>query len=362
MLEQKLVADKRTGTTFVAVGRRGTNTTHNYFTAMTWQRDSRTIVLSADVVQADMTCRYVAYDMARNAAELLEERADWGGATVSFDNKLYYLKHRRIHAIDLDTKEHRVLCSGATEETVFHGPLSVTNDGRSLGIYWTERGQWTIGRADARTGAMEKVATPGFAEPYPVANHAMINPIYANQIFYAHEGRTQDIPDRIWTVDADGPCGTARNLYRQQRLPDGCHGEYVGHEAWSYDGERLYFVKYSSSPLAPAGIYYVNRHGTEWGHLNGEHRHWHAAPSPDGRWIVSDTESDDHTSKIVLTDAATGKSEVLCEVNRWPNHPGHPHPSFSPDSKRIAFTFADEHNDLWVGCIELEHMKERGAL
>jgi Tol biopolymer transport system component len=76
-----------------------------------------------------------------------------------------------------------------------------------------------------------------------------------------------------------------------------------------------------------------------------------AAASPDDRWVVADTH--EHGSKIVLVDAENGTSRPLCEVRRWEEHPGHPHPAFSPDSRKVSFTFADEENRLWVGIVEI---------
>ncbi|MEK8126866.1 hypothetical protein WMW72_02985 [Paenibacillus filicis] len=351
-LDTKQITDASTGLTYRSIGREGSHTTHHYFTAMTWRPDSSRLILSTDVSLDAMLCSFVSYDLTSGESVLLEENASWGGGVVSLDDRLYYLKNGGIRGIDLTTQE-TVLTIPAGDDRVYGGPLSITNDGRTLGLYWKQDDRWTIGWADVRTGEVHATLTPGFTAPYEVANHAMVNPEHPHLIFYAHEGRTQDIPDRIWLADTSVLGGNPRNLYDQRMLQGGELGEYVGHEAWSFDGERLYFVRYSSSPLSPKGLGYVNRQGTESGNINGDYRHWHAAPSPDGRWLVSDTESDDHTSKIVLTEVATGRAEVLCEVKRWPHHPGHPHPSFSVDSRKIAFIFADEADCLRVGCIDL---------
>lgn len=348
-----MITDAATGACFEAVGRPETNTTHHYFTAMTWLNDSRRIILSTDVTPEGDRCDYVLYDWHTGESRTVIQDAKWGGGVVASDNTLYYLKDEGIHALNFDSGKTFTVCEGS-ESRKFHGPLSITNDCCTLGVYWRSHQGWHIGRLDASRGLTEELV-PGFAEPYSMANHAMINPEHANLIFFAHEGVTWNIPDRIWLWDTAAAAPDvreqARNLYKQHMLPDGRLGEYAGHEAWSFDGERLYFVNYSSSPLKPTGIRYVTRTGAESGLLNGDYRHWHASPSPDGKWVVSDTEADgDRTSKIILTEVESGHSRVLCEIMRWPHHPGHPHPSFSPDSRKVVFTFADEDDRLWVGC------------
>lgn len=356
MLEQYSVTDATTGRAYLSIGKSGSNTTHNYFTAMSWLNDSQRLVATVNVDPKGTRGDYVLYDLQTGRTEPLPEDVRWGGGAVSFGNILYYLKDGGIRGYDPAKGDDFLVYASPDKE--FFGPLSVTNDGRMLGVFWKSGEDWSIGRLEAATGRLLETLTPGFAKPYSMANHAMINPVEDNLIFFAHEGTTQFIPDRIWLWDirqhGRETASGAANLYRQRPMSDGQLGEYIGHEAWSWDGERLYFVKYSSSPLAPTGICYVTRQGAEFNHVNGDYRHWHVCPSPDGKWTVSDTEADGGTSShIVLTEVATGKAEVLCTVKRWPNHPGHPHPSFSPDSRKITFTCADENNCLRIGCMEI---------
>lgn len=347
MLEMRTVSDKWTGRTIRAIGCPGSDTGQHYFTANTWLSDSRRLVVSAGIDERKR-CRYVLFDMDSGRSQSIVDDGGWGAGIVSSDDKLYYIDGRALRCVDLTTMSPSTV-SLLEEGCEFHGPPSITNDGSVIGIYWSRDGEWVIGSVEVSAGAVRPAIAPGFAKPYDVANHAMINPIYRNLLFYAHEGKTEHIPDRIWTVDIS--TGEAKNLYRQKRSEDGTHVEYVGHEMWAYGGERLFFVKYDPSPLKPAGIYWVDKHGEHSGFLNGDYSYWHAAASPDDRWVVADTH--EHGSKIVLVDAARGTSRPLCEVRRWEEHPGHPHPAFSPDSRKVSFTFADDDNRLWVGIVEI---------
>ena len=49
-------------------------------------------------------------------------------------------------------------------------------------------------------------------------------------------------------------------------------------------------------------------------------------------------------SGVLLVDIETGEQRILCRFPRHQKHPGHPHPNFSPDGTKIAFTIADREN------------------
>ncbi|MFD0715764.1 hypothetical protein [Paenibacillus sp. GCM10027626] len=351
MLQIKKLTDPATGLSYLGIGREGAHTAHHYFTSMSWRADSRNLVVATDADPITGYATLAAIDIISGHTIKLREGVWWQSGLVSRDNNYFYAEDSRIYVLNLATNRHALVAEHPAG-CPFLEPLSLSADGQWLGVYWHEEGRYTIGTVDTATGSVQAVIRPDFAEPYPIANHAMVNPVYINQIFFAHEGTTEQIPDRIWAVDAKS--GEARNLYEQRKLPDGTLGEYVGHEMWSYDGEWLYYVQYPHSPLR-TGICRVSREGGDAEFVNGDYRYWHVCPSPDGRYVVADTLLDPGLgSEIVLIDLATRKSRLLCRVSKWDRHPGHPHPSFSPDSTHISFTFVAEHGFLWVGVIELK--------
>lgn len=130
------------------------------------------------------------------------------------------------------------------------------------------------------------------------------------------------------------------------------HVEYVGHEVWAYNGSGMYVVKYPHSPDKPTGVYFVDKTGERARLVNGDYPYWHVGVSPDGRYAAADTQ-EPGISQIVLIDIAGGRSELLCEMPCRGIHPGHPHPSFSPDSRKVTFTYADEQDVLCVGIIDI---------
>ncbi|MBO9606737.1 MAG: hypothetical protein J7639_12340 [Paenibacillaceae bacterium] len=357
MLQTKTVVDATTGLAIKAIGREGADTSHYYFTAMTWLNDSRHLVLQTNIDRETLSGTTVLFDTETGITKVLEEESVWGSGIVSSDDWLYVIRGNELHALHPLSGARRTVCRLGADCT-FHGPPSITNDGRTLGLYWArqtkkeaaEEGaaggtEWIVGTVDAATGEVKEAIRPQFAEPYPVANHAMINPVDPEQIFFSHEGKTEHIPDRLWVADV----GTQRmrNLFAQKRRGDGTHVEYVGHEMWAYDGSGLVFVKYPHSPDRPTGVWFVDRSGGA-SFVNGDYRYWHVGISPDGKHAAADTQ-EPGIAKIVLIDMATKRSRLLCELPCRGRHPAHPHPSFSPDSRKVTFSFTDERDDLWVG-------------
>jgi hypothetical protein len=366
MLERIPFADKITGLPILAIGCQGRDTAHHYMTAMTWLSDSRHLIVHTDIDQEEWTGSVVRFDMETGDAQVLEGGLTWGRGVVSCDDILYLFDKNELYAINAWSGERRTVCM-LKEQCYFQGPLSITNDGRMLGVYWKEQHQgiqsteaapletsWVIGTVNTESGEVREVARPMFEEPYPVANHSMINPVDPELLFYCHEGTTEYIPDRLWIIDTR--TGETRNIFPQKKDESGQHVEYVGHEIWAFDGSGLYFVKYPHSPDQPTGVFFVDKQGEWHEFVNGDYKYWHVGISPDGRYAIADTQ-EPGISKIVLIDTATKQSKLLCELPCRGIHPGHPHPSFSPDSSKITFTFSDEQDVLWVGIIDIRDCK-----
>ncbi|RXZ81298.1 hypothetical protein EBB07_14895 [Paenibacillaceae bacterium] len=349
--------DSSTGNEIQAVGHSGSDTGQNYFTAQTWMSDSRHIVVCTDLDE-NMKGRYVCVDTATAASHTLLTNVRWGCGVISANDLFYYYDGAAIYEYHLHAKSNRTVCQMGGGVELF-GPLSITNDGSVLGIYWRRGEAWVIGTVAVDTGEVSELIEPGFQEPYPIANHAMINPVDHQLVFFAHEGQTEQIADRIYVVHAE--TRQMHSLFHQKRLATGEHVEYVGHEMWAYNGEHLYFVKYPQSPLAPTGVYRVDKSGRTSEFINGDYPYWHVSLSPDGRWAVADTIDGTQSSKIVLIDLHSFSSQLLCEQPHWRDHPGHPHPMFSPDSMKVSFTFADEQQRLSIGVIDLAPLIEEGS-
>ncbi len=351
MLTQHRFVDSTTNRTILAIGTAGCDTAHQYTTAMSWLSDSRHLIVFTEINTDTKAGNIVRYDTVTGQSHLLLDNGVWPGGVVASNDLLYLFEEQELFCLDSWSGARRVICR-LEDNCTFHGPLSITNDGRTAGVYWLENSQeWVVAVIDIATGKITDAARPQFADPFPIANHAMINPVDPTLIFYSHEGPTEQIADRLWVANVT--TGKSYNVFPQKRDKGGKHLEFVGHEMWAHDGLGLYFVKYAHSPDKPTGIYYVDLAGEYHTFVNGDYLYWHVGTSPDGRYAVADTQEAGQ-SKIVLIDLETRQSQLLCELLCRGIHPGHPHPSFSPDSQKIVFTYADEQDRLWVGVIPIE--------
>lgn len=351
--------DSVTGRHITAVGQPGANTAHQYPTAQSWGTDNETLVLNTNIDGAG-SCDLVAYNV-RTGETCSIGRSSYYASTVSSQNEVLYTSGDAAYAVRLDTLDRRLLAHNP-DGRVFYGVPSVSGDGSVMTAYWKNapdnlpRSVCTI---DTATGSLRQVVTPAyvnaaFAPPQNYIDHPLINPTDTNVLFYCR-GSEEKVDMRMWTLDIHA--GVHRNAYVQAKQPDGSVGEYVGHEMWSPDGERLYFVKYEGSPMGQSGIMYVDKCGENAELLNGEYPYLHLSVSPDNRWIVADTKYEyvdgARYSNVVCVNVDTGDAVLLARVRVGESHPGHAHPSFSQDGEKVAFTFADAVGKLWVGVMDV---------
>ena len=208
----------------------------------------------------------------------------------------------------------------------------MTADGNFLNWEADRDGKYCGFVCDVRTGEITELAAMRFAQPFPVANHMMICPTDPDILFFAHEGTTEYISNRLWLAEK----GRApRSIARQHLDHNGNLGDCYGHEMWAPDGKGLWFVKYSVSPQPPCGISYVDiATGKTTLHFS-KYRYWHVAASPDGRYLGADTQ--ENPCGVCVIDLATGEERRIADAPITWKHPCHPHPCFSPTSKYVAY-------------------------
>ncbi len=189
--------------------------------------------------------------------------------------------------------------------------------------------------------------------------HLMFCPDDNNLLYYAGP-----LKDRVWVINRDGSGN--RRLY--QREP----GEWITHEVWLPDRRELAFVDW------PRGIRAINvDSGAE--RRVASFNAWHAICNRDGSMMVADTNFPDIGIQLFNPRDGIGEPLTLCHPNasnqgaHWdgpfpyedgpikvnaPQHT-HPHPSFSPDSRRVVFT-SDRSGHAQVYEVEIpDHLLER---
>ena len=191
-----------------------------------------------------------------------------------------------------------------------------------------------------------------FEKPFNVANHLMISPTDKDILFFAHEGSTFYVSNRLWIYDAK--TGSERNIAKQRLDRDGNVGDCFGHEMWAPDGNGLYFVKYPCSPIKPCGICYVDVKSGKYELLYSKHKYWHVGVSSDGKFLTADTQYAPHRSEVVVIDREKGREFVVDIPYITGIHPCHPHPQLSPDNNRVVYTALDKEDGRT--CIKIAYL------
>ena len=189
--------------------------------------------------------------------------------------------------------------------------------------------------------------------------HLMFCPDDNNLLYYAGP-----LKDRVWGINRDGSGN--RRLYR--RTP----GEWITHEVWIPGTKELAFVDW------PHGIRCIHAETGAERRVTAFNA-WHAICNREGTMMVADTNFPDVGIQLFNPLDGVGVPVTLCHAGasnegaHWngpfpyedgpikvyaPQHT-HPHPSFSPDGKRVVFT-SDRTGHAQVYEAEIpEHILER---
>jgi hypothetical protein len=230
-----------------------------------------------------------------------------------------------------------------------HGSLtsSLTEnaDGRLLGFSYQDpdkAGTWRIGAVEVETGVFRPVARLDFGVSHLQFSWSRPDLLMFARGYPGGDRMSTTAPAtephyRIWLVDLSGR--PPRPIYPQKS------GELVTHECW-WTEDRLTFcgghhVREESHVKVfdtKTGRISIIGAGSWWPDGSPDQikkrAWWHAAGSPDGRWVVADNFFGD----IVLFDGMTTEERILTTGHRKLGEPSHPHPGWAPSSDRVVFT------------------------
>lgn len=361
--------------------------TIGYPTCRTWSRDGKSLFIESSRPRPDGTAvpnerQLLEVDIADGKVTHLatlevENTEKYGPAHLRISTQyhadyapdtntlVYYdMTGHNMYLLDLDTgKRERILHE---PEGTIGDPPSISTDGTRVVYYVmfpSVENRFLTGKTsvifalDVDPVTLQAKGEPRIVEAYPgrkgptfdtnprdtvYVNHCQINPADKDHISFAHEfgGVPTDgsiAKTRLWHSMVD----EAGKAYLDRQKP----GEGHTHEVFSANGKRLYFV-------SMGGVSAIEfESGRKIRIFDApEHRPAHVTVSPDERWVACDMwldGADEHgnpNSDILLADTKTGEKRVLCKFQRGKSHPAHPHPNFSPDGTKIAFTFADGPN------------------
>jgi oligogalacturonide lyase len=258
----------------------------------------------------------------------------WSACVSADGRSVYFGAGREVRVVEVATTRSETLA--VLPPGTAAGGCSLSPDGDEVVAPLTGE----AAREGGPRGVLLAVRTDGtgsrvVCELDQPIGHAQFSPDGRRILFAA------DLP-RLWLVDRDG--------HDPHPLRDQTRREWLTHESWLDAGEVL-FVHW------PHALKAIRADGTgerTVAAFNG----WHPAPRADGTLIVCDTALPD--TGLQLVDPASGTRRTLCYPRascrgyQWarpePVWDGpvpeeaygpqwtHPHPSFSPDGRAVAFT------------------------
>lgn len=328
-----------------------------YYSSNKWLDEHR-IVLSRQPINTPITPQFynsaeaVLVDVTAQTEEVLGTFIP----AIVWGQTLYGVAHETdeqvLFSLDIDTRARRELLR---TKQALDDIFSITDDGRTLVFGMRDPADCSIATCyalDTATDAITIVFEKRFQKPFAVTNHYMVNPQNAKQVFFAHEGDTFYVSNRLWLYDED----RGMHCMAKQRLDaEGNLGDCFGHECWAPDGSGLWFVKYACSPLPPHGLCFAGVDGKQTDVVYSAYPYWHVCCAPNGRYLTADTQSHGYSSVVVI-DKVTGKEAEAYRAGFLWSHPAHPHPTFSPSSEQVIF------HDLKDGQLTLGIFRTTDAL
>lgn len=331
-----------------------------YYTMNKWMDDDNVVIarsknqtIGVKTNPYEDTVEIVKYTLSTHEISVLCDDSLSFAEHVVHGSKVYYSNGKALKMIDTATGHTEVLYENTGylkelgqgglyngEMGLLHSP-HITNDGKTISLFIPRDHNPTLFiTLDTETGEAKELFQKRFEGPFFWANHGMICPENPNLLFFAHEGITFYVSNRLWLYDANTK--KAWNIAKQRLDDDGNLGDCYGHEMWAPDGKGLYFVKYKCSPTPPRGICYVDVQTGKAELLYSAFGYWHVGVSADGRYLAADTQTGLDYSEVVVIDRQNDTETVVDHAKTNWNHPCHPHPQLSLDNRKVMYTALDE--------------------
>lgn len=161
-------------------------------------------------------------------------------------------------------------------------------------------------------------------------SHTMISPTNANVILYCHEGRWDQVEQRMWLVNGDD---TNNRPLRPEETPE----VRIGHEYWFDDGIHVgYQAQY---PKGQKMIGVADTRDGSFREYPAPFSDGHTQASHHGNLFVGDgSDKDPFLNLYELKDGKLTGRHIFRHGSSFSQQSWHPHPAFSPDDTYVLFT------------------------
>ncbi len=312
-IESSEFCDPGTGVEIVQLTGNPTTSTSFYFENMQFTADSNTVVFSSRrTADRDAPSDLYRCDVDGRNLIQLTDCDDFGGmACLSLDGKkAYYPGRKELRSVDL---------TDYTEEVVAGFDYGVGNP--SVG------GDYVFGRTGGPDGTSAVVRCPiDGGPPETIREGKTIGHLNAsrtgNWVAWIETSEINEYGAQTWYVmRADG---TDNRRWAVQNW---------AHSSWLGLTDRM-----QGTLLPPGhGLNHIAPDETEPTTIVAAGPYfWHSGASLDGEWLVTDTNWPD--VGLQLVHVPTGRFGTLClSLSANGSHPTHPHPSFSPDGRKVLY-------------------------
>lgn len=324
-----------------------------YYTTNKWVDSHRLVLAKSKSFSAHETNSLVLFDVRSWQEEtIVSEVESWDSYLVR-EGKIVYTHHNILLETDIETRETAELYRSEREEQI-QSP-HMTNDGEYISFYQTIEDITYFWRYGRRDRACVLICKKSFAHPFYYANHGMICPADPELMFFAHEGDTAYITNRLWTGRRDGE---VKNIAPQHLDGNGELQDCCGHEMWAPDGSGLYFVKYPCSPNPEKGICFVGKDDKQVRTLYSDFRYWHVGVTEDGRYLLADTQTGGDYSEVVVIDQKNGRQVCVAKASITWIHPCHPHPQMNPAHNIVCFTGLNKEGKTSAAFVDFDGVEK----
>jgi oligogalacturonide lyase len=268
------------------------------------------------------------------------------GADVSpATHEVFYRDGQSIKAVHLQTLVERTLTT-IPDGYSLGSAMSVTASGEALAfsisenIPLTTKTKVIYSDMDERfakrpwsavwTGRADGSGWHEIARQKKWISHTLICPQNPNLILYCHEGRWNQVEQRLWLVNADG---TNNHKLRPEEKPEIA----IGHEYWFDDGIHVgYQVRY---PKGKPMIGVADVRDGSYHEYPAPYSDGHTQASHHGDWFIGDgSDKEPFLSLYRLEDGKLTGRHIFRHGSSFSQQHWHPHPAFSPDDAYVLFT------------------------